>query len=359
MPFSPIAVECGVRKRDSGILKGMVLRVGVLRGGPSNEYEVSLKSGQAVLSALASFPDRFLGLDVLIDRSGAWHLNGRLLPADRILRQLDVAFLALHGAYGEDGHVQGLLDAFGVPYTGSGRLGSALAFHKGIARMVAQQAGIQVPKGWIVGPDADPRRVVAHALRSVAPPFVVKPVQSGSSVGVRKVWTADALKAAVQEAFSHATSVLIEEWIEGREATVGVLEQWGGKSLTALPEVEIVPPEGKDFFDYEAKYSGMTEERCPGRFSREVKDTLAQVALTIHRQLGLRHFSRTDCIVHPKRGVFFLEVNTLPGLTTASLFPQAAQAVGIPFPTLVSHLIRLAVEGDGKRRRSIAEVTVV
>jgi D-alanine-D-alanine ligase len=177
-------------------------------------------------------------------------------------------------------------------------------------------------------------------------------------VGVAKVWTADALWEAVHQAFAHAASVLIEEWIEGREATVGVLEQWGGKAVTALPEVEIVPPKGKDFFDYEAKYSGATEELCPGRFSRAEKEALAHVALTIHQQLGLRHFSRTDCIVHPKRGVFFLEVNTLPGLTAASLFPKAAHAVGIAFPALVSHLIQLAVE-EGRGRRSIAEVVVV
>lgn len=335
-----------------------LLRVGVVRGGPSHEYEVSLKSGQAVLEALAEFPEKFLPLDILIDREGQWHLAGRPMAPQRLLPQVDVAFLALHGEYGEDGGVQGLLDQLGVPYTGSGRLASAVAFNKALTRVVVQQAGVRTPRGWVLGPDDDPKEKAGYIFRATAPPFAVKPARAGSSVGVSKVWTSAELQDALERAFAVSSQVVIEEWIEGREATVAVLEGWGGQALSALPEVEIVPPQHHAFFDYEAKYSGETQEICPGNFPKEVKETLARMARTVHSHLDLRHFSRSDFIVHPKRGVFFLEVNTLPGLTAQSLFPKAAAAVGLSFPQLVTHLISL-VRAECEGRGRIASVGVV
>ncbi len=314
--------------------------VGVLRGGPSREHEVSLRSGAAILAHLPG--ERFIAHDIYIDRNGQWHDRGRPTSPERVLRQLDAVLIGLHGEYGEDGEVQKVLERFGVPYAGADSFGSYLAMHKLMAKMRAKEAGLLTPESRYIERSEDGVEIARDVIRSFHQPVVVKPVGWGSSVGVSVVGGYPAVLAAVERLFSEgAQSVLIEERIQGKEATTGVVEGLRGETLYALPSIEIIPPK-EDFFSYDAKYSGKTREICPGKFSRVATEELQRAAKVMHRALGLRHYSRSDFIVTPK-GIYYLETNTLPGLTTESLFPKSLAAVGVPFPAFLEHLVNLAL----------------
>ncbi len=314
--------------------------VGVLRGGPSREHEVSLKTGAAMLANLPE--SRYLARDIYIDKSGVWHERGRPTTPDRVLRQVDVVLIGLHGEYGEDGEVQKLLDRFGVPYAGSNALGSYLAMHKLLAKTHAKEAGLLVPDSRLAERAEDAVAVAQDVIRSFHQPVVVKPIGWGSSIGVSIVGGYAPVLAAIQKNFADgASAVLIEEYIKGREATVGVIEGLRGETLYVLPTIEIIPPEG-DFFSYDSKYSGATREVCPGNFSRVATEELQHAAKEMHCALGLRHYSRSDFIVAPK-GIYYLETNTLPGLAGESLLPKSLSAVGVPLPEFLSHLVKLAL----------------
>lgn len=314
--------------------------VGVLRGGPSKEYEVSLNTGAAILANLSQ--ERFTTRDIFIDREGNWHNRGKQTTPERALRGLDVAVIGLHGEYGEDGEVQKVLERFGIPYTGSGSFGSFLAMHKLLSKVRAGEVGLLTPAYRFVQSNGDVEHGVADAVRSLHQPVVVKPVGWGSSVGVSIVSGFAPVLAAVKKLFEEgAGGVLIEERIQGTEATVGVVEGLRGEELYALPPVEIIPPEG-DFFSYDAKYSGGSREICPGNFTRVQSEELMRAAKMMHRELGLRHYSRSDFIVSPK-GIYYLETNSLPGMTGESLFPRPLAAVGVSFPDFLSHIVDLAL----------------
>lgn len=314
--------------------------VGVLRGGPSREHEVSLLSGAAILENLSS--DRYAAHDIYIDRQGVWHDRGRPMSPERILRQIDVAIIGLHGEYGEDGEVQKLLERFGIQYAGADSFGSYLAMHKVMAKTHAQEAGLLTPKFNYVEKSEDSEKKVSEVIRTFHQPVIVKPVGWGSSVGVSIVGGYAPVLAAVKKLFEDgASGVLIEEYIRGREATVGVVEDLRGEALYSLPTVEIIPPV-EDFFSYDAKYSGVTKEICPGNFSRVTREELQRLAKVVHRALGLRHYSRSDFIVAPD-GIYYLETNTLPGLTSQSLMPKSLAAVGITLRDFLSHLVNLAL----------------
>jgi D-alanine-D-alanine ligase len=315
--------------------------VGVLRGGPSREHEVSLKTGAAILANLPE--ELFTARDIYIDTQGQWHDRGRKTTPDRVLRQLDVVLLGLHGDYGEDGEVQKLLERFGVPYAGADSFGSYLAMHKLMSKIHAQEAGLLTPDFRHIEHAEDAETVAHDIIRTFHQPVVVKPVGWGSSVGVSIVGGYAPVLSAIEQLFAlGAPSILIEEYIRGREATVGVIEDFRGEKLYSLPSVEIIPPKG-GFYSLDAKYSGATEHVCPSNLSRVVKEELELAAKTIHRTLGLRHYSRSDFIVTPK-GVYYLETNTLPGLTEESNLPIALASVGVSLPDFLSHLVDLALE---------------
>lgn len=318
------------------------IRVGVLRGGPSSEYDVSLKTGAAVLQNL---PARFEPLDIYIDRHGLWHFYGRPTTPEKILSSVDAVWNALHGEYGEDGTVQHLLETFRVPFTGSRRFASAVAMNKALAKEAVVKSGVQTPHYEVIKREETPSvSALAHALHRTFPqPSIIKPAGKGSSLGVRKAADADELAQALDQAFSMTDTVIIEEFIAGREATVGVVEDFRGKRRYALFPIEIVPPAESPFFDYYAKYSGKSQEICPGNFSDEEKAELETLAEQIHGLLGLRHYSRSDFIVHPRRGVYFLEANTLPGLTLESLLPKALAAAGETLPRFLEHVLDLSL----------------
>lgn len=315
--------------------------VGVLRGGPSNEYDVSLKSGAHVLSALNR--ETYDPKDIFIDRSGVWHLQGIAMEPERALRSIDVAFNAMHGEYGEDGEVQRLLEALNVPYTGSNATSSALAFNKHRTKQVASKLGIKTAHGALIDREkiTDMEKTALAIFRSLPHPLIVKPVIGGSSVGMTLVNNYHALEYALERGFAVSPQVLVEEYIPGKEATVGVIDHFRGEEVYALMPIEIIPPPESSFFDYDAKYSGASIERVPGNFTHDEKHQLQEFSKNIHRELGLSHYSRSDFIVS-KRGIYFLEVNTLPGLTSESLLPKALHAVGSGMSHFLDHLITLA-----------------
>lgn len=314
--------------------------VGVLRGGPSREHEISLKTGAAILANVPG--DRFIARDIYIDKKGTWHDHGRPTSPDRILRQLDAVLIGLHGEYGEDGEVQKLLERFGVPYAGADSFGSYLAMHKLMAKMRAKEEGLLTPEFRHIEKQEDSEKIGREIIRAFSQPVVVKPIGWGSSVGVSVAAGYAPVLAAIEQLFAEgAPSVLVEEYIRGREATVGVVENLRGEALYTLPTIEIIPPTG-DFFSSTAKYSGTTREICPGNFSRVSTEELQRAAKIMHRTLGLRHYSRSDFIVAP-RGVYYLETNTLPGLSGESLLPKSLAAVGISLSDFLQHLVNLAL----------------
>ncbi len=317
------------------------VRVGVLRGGPSNEYEVSLKTGATVLAHLPE--EKYETRDIFIDRQGTWHMRGRPLYPEQALEQVDVAFNALHGHYGEDGQVQHLLEQLAIPFTGSGSLGSAVAMNKLLTKERVKKADIKTAFHVVLTPDRPIESIARDVFRSFPSPWVIKPASSGSSVGVTLARSFEELVEGINEAFGHSEKVFIEDYVRGREATVGVIEGFRDEDAYALPPIEIIPAPERTFFDYHAKYAGASQEICPGNFTMEEKRELERLAKLVHRELGLRHYSRSDFIINPT-GIYFLEVNTLPGLTQESLVPKAVGAVGSGLPEFLDHLVTLALK---------------
>lgn len=301
----------------------------VLKGGRSAEREVSLNTGAQVGRALSEAGFEVTELDPV---------DPAFLGALRD-STADVAFICLHGRWGEDGTVQGLLELIAMPYVGSGVLASALAMDKAMSKLVYGTAGLRTPD-WMAlrAPEpVDPDEIVAALGEKV----VVKPANEGSAVGVGIVHERSELVPALDEAFSHDRTVIVECFVEGAEVTVGVL---GNDGLMALPTLEIVP--AHEFYDYDSKYvPGMSEHIIPARISEAAREECARLALGAHRALGCRGMSRSDTIVTASGEVFLLETNTIPGMTATSLYPEAAAAAGIPFPELCARLVELALEG--------------
>lgn len=320
--------------------------VGILRGGPSREHDVSLRTGHAILQTLPR--ERYTVRDIFIDRKGAWHERGLRTTPAAVLPCIDVAVIALHGEYGEDGEVQRLLERFGIPYTGSDSFASFHAMHKVFAKERARAAGLKIPRYQFIERVDDAAPLVHEVIRTYPQPVIVKPARWGSSVGV----TAPAGFQPVHQAVTgllaeECGGALVEEFVRGTEASVGVVEGMRGEDVYALPAVEIVPPVSEPFFTYAAKYGGETQELAPGRFNKQVMAELQEAAKRMHQELGLRHYSRSDFIVSPK-GIYYLETNTLPGLTAHSLMPKALASVGIGFGDFLDHIIALAL---GRRER--------
>lgn len=288
--------------------------------------------------------ERYIVRDIFIDREGNWHERGLKTTPGKALSNMDVAVIALHGEYGEDGEVQKLLEKFGIPYTGSDSFASFEAMHKVIAKEKARAAGINVPRYEFIERAEDAEPVIREVIRTYPQPVIVKPPRWGSSVGVSAPAGFQPVHQAVTGLLAEGShGALVEEFVRGTEASVGVIEGMRGEELYALPAIEIVPPAREPFFTFDAKYSGESEEFAPGRFSKQIMAELQEYAKRMHRELGLRHYSRSDFIVSPK-GIYFLETNTLPGLTSGSLFPKALASVGISFTDFLEHLITLARE---------------
>lgn len=316
-------------------------RVAVLRGGPSSEYDVSMSTGAGVLIALKDLG--YYTSDIIVTKRGEWLVNGMVKSPDVALMTTDVVFIAMHGAYGEDGTVQKICERYKIPFTGSNSFSSALAFNKDTTKRALRESGIKLPKHVKIKRDdvVDISELATAIRQSFGPKYVLKPTTSGSSHGVMMIDVPDALAAAITTMLETNEEFMIEERIIGTEATCGILEQFRNESYYSLPIIEIVPPIGHDYFSADIKYTGETTELCPGRFSYNEKEKIAEIARLVHTTLGLTQYSRSDFMI--KGGeVYFLEVNTLPGLTPNSLFPKAAEAVGLSFNDLIDHLVKTA-----------------
>jgi D-alanine-D-alanine ligase len=304
-------------------------KIGVLMGGLSGEREVSLRSGANCLRALLAKGYDAVSIDAVRD------VAQRLDEA-----QIEVAFLALHGRYGEDGTIQGLLEIMGIPYTGSGVLASALGMNKVAAKKVVGGSGIPTPAYREVSadePSAEAARIVADELGL---PVMLKPVEEGSSLGVAKCADLESLRGAIESARSDYGKVFAEQFIPGREITVGVLE--GPGSVRALPILELVPK--NDFYDYEAKYTkGLTAFVLPAPLPPPVYAEAERLAVAAFEAIGCRGYARVDMMVDGAGQPWFIEVNTLPGMTDTSDLPAQAKAAGISYEDLVETILLTAV----------------
>lgn len=340
-----------------------MLRIGVVRGGISGEHDVSLASGAQVLSHLLGdkMSSKYKALDIFIDKDGVWHINGLPTTIDRVAHRVDLVINALHGDYGEDGKIQQEFEKHGIPYTGSGPLASAIGYNKLLTKQQFEKLGIKTPRHMLFSAyqeDFDARlneefgqgpknkyaeKKAREVWEKMSPPWIVKPLTGGSSMGVHVCKTFESLVDAFSDGVDNNVSVLVEEFIKGKEATVGVVNNFRGKKVYTLPPIEIRVPKTSAFFDNEVKYNGKSQEICPGNFTSDEKKELERLAALIHTGLDLDHYSRSDFIVHPKRGIYALEVNTLPGLTGESLMPKALRAVGSDLPEFIEHLINLGI----------------
>lgn len=357
------------------------MKIVVLCGGLSTERKISFSSGTKVCAALrkkghqAVLVDLFLGLEdmgeeVLQDPAVLFdHLpeltpvvfDGKAPDLEEVKRSrkykspslfgrgvidicsaADVVFIALHGLNGEDGRVQAAFDLLGIPYTGSGHLGSAMGMDKIITKQMVKPQGINTP-AWhsyhgVTGQD------IPEIIRENFTPCVIKTPTGGSSVGVFIVKEEGEMEEALRKVLAYGSDVLIEQYIEGREFTNAVLLD------RPLPCVEIVPKKGG--YDYSNKYeAGATQEICPGRISEELARRMGQMALTVHRTLELSTYSRSDFIIDDKERIWFLEVNTLPGMTPTSLVPQEAEAVGISYEDLCETIVEDAIKIRGRKQQ--------
>ncbi len=317
------------------------LQVAVLRGGPSEEYQISMRTGSAVLQALAE--SGYQVKDIIITRQGEWLEHGFSRSPENALQAVDVVFIALHGAYGEDGEVQKIIQRLGIPFTGSRSFASARAFNKTLTKKTLLDHGVLMPAHREVSreDDEDVVTIASGIVDSFGPEYIIKPVASGSSIGVELVRAGQSLEVALNQALERYERVLVEEFIRGKEATSATLENFRNQQVYVFPTVEIVTPRDTQFFTTEAKYDGETVEICPSRFSYGERGRIAEVSALVHEVLDLSQYSRSDFIVSDK-GIYFLEVNTLPGLTAESLYPKAAASVGLDLKQLIAHLVETA-----------------
>ncbi len=306
------------------------INIAVLSGGVSSEREVSLKSGSQVFEALDKNKYHVVQYDPRKD-------------LERLVKDasgIDAALIILHGSFGEDGTIQGLLDLLNIPYQGAGVLGSALAMNKAASKQLYQKSGLKTPDFDLLIKE-NPSYSKYALVEKIGLPLVVKPASGGSSIGMSIVRSIEGVDEAVEKAFDYDDVIMLEAYIKGVELTGGVI---GNEHLEALPIIEIIPDPTHEFFDFEAKYTaGITQEICPARIDDELTQKAQEYAKTAHKALFCKGYSRTDMILQ-NNDIFVLETNTIPGMTPTSLFPLAAKTYGLSFGGLLDRLIELSLE---------------
>ncbi|MCG0278624.1 MAG: D-alanine--D-alanine ligase [Thermanaeromonas sp.] len=309
------------------------MKIAVLMGGPSSEREISLKSGEAVYQALVTKGHEVYKLD-LSPRTPSELLNSR--P--------DLVFIALHGKPGEDGSVQGMLELLGIPYTGSGVLASAITMDKIVTKRLLQQAGLPTAPFLVFSRDQCLGQKLSQTIKEIRErlglPIVVKAPTQGSTIGTYIVRSEGEIAPSLSEALQYDNRVLVEKFLEGPEVTAAVL---GNEEPEVLPLIEIISHTG--FYDYKAKYTpGLSEHIIPPRLPQEVQEKIKLIAKEAYAFTGCRGFGRVDFIVAGGKDPYILEINSIPGLTSTSLLPDAARAAGYSFPDLVQKIVDLALE---------------
>ncbi len=319
-----------------------MIRIGVIRGGVSNEYDVSLASGANILRVITEkLSDKYTPVDVFLSKDGEFHVRGRVVSAAQLPEYIDVAWNALHGAYGEDGGLARALAIFKIPFVGTPAEDAARAHHKLLAKEMVKSIGIKTAPHVDFTVSNNPEELVRFVHSKLSPPWVLKPISGGSSLGVTIARTMPELMEAIKE--NEGREMMVEEFITGREATVATIRGFRGEDVYSFLPIEIRVPDGK-FFDYEHKYDGTALEISPARFALHEQKELEESAKKIHHHLGLRHIARSDFIVSP-RGVYFLEVNSSPGMTPMSLVPKSLDPVGATLHEVIDHAVSLAIMG--------------
>jgi len=317
-------VELTERFSKIGIREQKNKKIGVLTGGLSSEREISLKTGRNIFESLkrSGYDADFIDVkDDLLRKVGL----------------IDIAFLALHGRYGEDGTVQGMLELLKIPYTGSGVLSSAVVLDKILSKKIFILENIPTPS--FIELDLNDSKLELDSLKKVIGiktgyPLVVKPNSEGSTIGITTVYDEPTLEDGIKEAARYDKRILLEKFINGRELTVGII----GSEPEGLPIIEIIPKSG--FFDYDSKYkSGLTEYIVPADIDKKTAENIMEISLNCHKILGCSGISRVDFILDSAGTPHVLEINTMPGMTSTSLVPMAANAVGISFDLLVEIIL--------------------
>lgn len=363
-----------------------IVKVGVLRGGPSQEYEVSLKTGQHILDMLNSEPlcRGYKGVDIFIDKKGIWHIDGMPQSQAAALQKVDVIFNATKGSFEKDGvqnggdgnggKLQRILETFSMPFVGTTSYGSAIALNKGLAKEHFKQHGIKTPyyKEFNVAHDENVEPIARDLFRSFPMPVVVKPRGLGSSLGVSYASNMIQLEEAIKHAREFSNDIIVEEYLTGREIISGFIDDFRGQEVYPIFPVEVRPhvrrgadEEGgeggqplagemprneqnkvhKGIFDWSSKQAGTFDHHSPARLTESEKKQIEQAVTASRDALGLRHFATADFIVHPRRGVYLLEINAEPSLHEHAAIYRALEAGGIKKHELIEHLIKLALGG--------------
>lgn len=338
------------------------MNIAVIFGGISTERNVSIAGGKSVIEALKSkghnvIPiDPAFGADIYLTEEALIDLSK--FPTIEELSQMstkkyidavqssifdtvDVAFIVLHGKNGEDGLIQALLELRGIPYTGSGVKASALAMDKLASKNLFAAAGLLTPPWMIIRKNEfEDEKIIKEIRKELGPKIVIKPNDQGSSVGVSIILDGnlDAIKSGLQSGFTYSDILVVEQFIEGREITVGILGE------NALPVIEIIPKD--EFYDYKHKYTkGNTEYVCPAEIPEDIAEFAQSMALICSNVIGASGFSRADFRLSEEGEPYLLELNTIPGFTSTSLVPMAAGKIGLEFPELCEEIIKIALEG--------------
>jgi len=314
--------------------------VGILRGGSSSEYDSSLKSGAAILQALPE--EKYDTRDIFIDRNGLWHSRGMPAEPIRALSQIDVAFNALHGGAGEDGTVQRILQRMGIPYTGSTAAAAQTALNKIAARDMLRNAGVRIPAGMSFSVrDGTTADMAMKVFAAFPPPYVVKPPMEGSSMGILIAESLIALPDAIGDVLDEYGMALVEEFLLGKEASVGVIEKYRNEELYTLPPAQIHLPSGARYLDRDVLAEGRHSYQVPSNFTHQEKAAIADMARAAHRALGLSHFSNAD-IMLTNHGPYVLEVNASPVLHDKAPFHHMLESVGSSVRDFAEHAIAMA-----------------
>ena len=292
-------------------------RIAVLRGGASDSYDTSLKSGGHVLSILRENNENYEPLDVFISKDGEWHLDGLVIDPHTLLRKADLAWNALHGSYGEDGQVQKILESLQVPFTGSGSMSSAISMNKEMAKRFYQDNSLPTPSSELFTEDRLDEDKLIHVFRNYLHPVIVKPANKGQSLGVRLAHTFSDLKEAIKETFKHSPRVLVEEYVKGYDVTCTVIDEAKGEKIYALIPISDT------------------------KLNTEENKQIEAMAKLAHQVLGLRHYSSSDFIITPKRKIYILETNSLPPLHKDSHVHSSLKATGWHPRDFVEHILKL------------------
>jgi D-alanine-D-alanine ligase len=301
------------------------IRAGIIRGGPSHEYDISLKTGANILTHLPA--DKFSVRDIYIDKNGVWYMHGIPSTPHEVLNHLDVVINGLHGNYGEDGKIQHIFETHGIPFTGSGSFASAMGMNKNLTKEIYKKEGLKSPQSRLIESLSDVSKEAHKIFQAFSPPMVVKPTYGGSSIGMTIAKNFSDFDNAVRKAYEHSASVMVEEYINGREASCVVVEDYRDQKFYTPPLVEV-----KD-----------GNHISPGVFSDKEKADISSMAIKAHKALGLSQYSSSDFIIHPKRGIFILETDSQPAMTEESILPKALRSVGASLSHFLDHIVGLAL----------------